>query len=521
MKIKASTTSLLLTLLAGGYAQSMQAAQPKFVVGIVVDQLRTDYLEQLRPYFGQNGFNRLMSQGVYMPDVDFRHTVADAPSAAAVIYTGAWPSTNGLATAETIVPGQGRTSATLADPSKTRLEYSPENLRVSTIADEFFINNGNLSKIYSISGDPQVAVVAAGHAGNAAIWLDESAGKWATSNYYGSLPPFIANKNRTSPLSTKITASVWRPLHQPAHYATGSAWNEGNFSYSFAGGNRDAFGRFKTSAPFNTEVTDLAIDVMKSMRDSRGGMLNVSYSLSPYPYDYDGDNRPELVDSYVRLDNEIARLLDSIDKEYGAGATLVFLSSSGYAKEPQIPDAEARIPTGEITLKQAESLLNSYLSASYGNGDYVALIKDGKLYLDSNEARKKGIDVKALRGEVKDFLLRMGGVSQAYTIDEVLHSDNRRLQDFAMGVDAKSSPDLFIFFTPGWTVTDDNSYPSRSEKVRLGTPATPAFIMGPGLMPQTITSTVEATALAPTISAEINIRAPNAAADKPITLNHY
>lgn len=515
-----TTGTLLLGFLAGG-AITVTAQTPKIVVGIVVDQLRTDYLEQLRPYFGQNGFNRLIDQGVYLQDVDFRKSVSDAPTGAAVIYTGAWPAVNGVAGAEKLDGSLKRNVPTLAsEGSKSRHEYSPEPLRLSTVADEIYIGNGPLTKIYSVAGDPQLAVVSAGHAGTAAVYLDDATGKWTAPAFYGTLPPAAGNRNRTSPPASKMSATVWRPLATAALPHT-TVWSDPNFSYSFTGAGRDAVARYKQSAPFNSEVTDLAIDMIRAIQNGakdQPGMVSVGYSLAPINFDYEGDNRPELADSYMRLDAEIGKLLEALDKSYGKGNAVVFLSSTGYADEPEIPETEAKLPTGEITLKKAESLLNSFLSAEYGNADYVALISGGKVFLDRKVAESKGIDIRRLREEAKNFLMRMGGVSEAFTLDEILRGDNVRTADMSLAVDPKNAPDITLLFTPGWTVTDDNVYPAVSKKVRVSSPLTPAFILAPDLEPELITYTVDATRLAPTITSLLRIRAPNGASSKPLTL---
>lgn len=516
-------STLMLGLVSGTISTTAFAQQPKVVVGITVDQLRTDYLEQLRPYFGADGFNRLFAEALYLPDVDFKGTVADAPAGNAVVYTGAWPAVNGMPAAEILDLQLHKSVPTLAaDNTKYRYDYTPQNLRLSTIADELFINSGGLSKIYSIAGDPQAAVAAAGHAGTAAIWADEATGRWTTPAYYGSLPPAAANRNRTAPLQQKATAASWRPLTSAAKNEIGKNWHGADFSYSFTAGGHDALSRFKESPLLNTEITDLAIDLMKSLNsgvaDYPGGMLNITYSLAPVTYDYDDDNRPELTDAYLRLDRDIARLLEAANRDFGKGNVMLFLTSTGYADEPAMPEADARIPSGEVTLKQVESLLNAYLSAAYGNADYVALIKDDKLILDGKVAEKRGIDIRRLRSEAKNFLLRMSGVSEVFTLDEVLASDSRRLQNLALRTDAKNAADLFIYFTPGWTVTDDNAFPSKSKKVRLSSPATPAFILAPGVEKATVTTTVDATAIAPTVTSLLRIRSPNGASGKALNL---
>lgn len=521
--MKILNRSLMLSCLLGAGSLWSLAGEPGIVVGIIVDQLRTDYLEQLRPYFGNRGFNRLISDGAYFTDVDFRNTVSDAPSGAAVVYTGAWPAANGLPSEYVFNSSlMKNVPALAADQASVRLDYSPENLKLSTIADELFINGGNLTKIYSVAGNPQLAVVSAGHAGNSAIWLDETAGKWSSPSYYGSMPPAVSNRNRTAPPASKASSSSWRASRPASTYPMGSTWRDGDFNYGFSSADRNALSRFKLSPLFNVEITDVGLDLLKTMRPSgsngQPGMLNLAYSLAPIDFDYDGDNRPELVDAYVRLDAELGRLLDAVDRDFGLGNAVIFLASTGYADEPSIPDAEARIPTGEITLKKAESLLNSYLAATYGNGDYVNAITNNQLFLNTKAIEKKGLKIKDLRNEAKSFLLRMGGIGEVLTLDEVIASDSRKAAGLALGIDVKNSPDLFLSFTPGWTVTDDNSYPPVSKKTRLASPPTPAFILGADIAPQIVTSPVEATALAPTIAGAVNIRAPNGAATKPLYL---
>ena len=496
-----STAPIISALLMAGATLSIEARSPGIVVGIVVDQLRTDYLEQLRPYFCNKGFNRLFSDGVYLQDVDFHNTVANAPAGAAVVYTGAWPSANGIT-------------------SRHSKDLLPDQLRLSTIADELFISNGNLTKIYSVSGDPQVSVVTAGHAGSSAIAPDAYTGKWSSPSYYGSMPPAVANKNHTSPISARMASASWRPINVPGLTAQSPGQNN-DFSYAFSGAGRDAYTKYIQSAPFNAEITDIAIDLLKTLQNGRQdkpGMLNIEYSLAPYSYDYDGDNRPELIDSYIRLDAELGRLFDAIDKDYGSHNAVIFLTSSGYANEPEIQDAAARIPGSEISFKKAESLLNAYLSATHGNGDYVERISDGLLYLASKEIERKGLDISKVRNESRLFLLKMEGISDILTIDDAVGGGSSRSEEASLKIDYKNPPDLIISFSPGWTVTDDNVYPPVTYKVRHSAPLTPAFILAPDLKEDTVTTTVDATVLAPTISSILRIRSPNGSTSKPLNL---
>lgn len=56
--------SLIMGLMTINVAVATDAARPRLVVGIVVDQLRTDYLQYLQGLFGESGFKRLMKEGL-------------------------------------------------------------------------------------------------------------------------------------------------------------------------------------------------------------------------------------------------------------------------------------------------------------------------------------------------------------------------------------------------------------------------------------------------------------------------
>ena len=69
MKNKVLAT-ILFSLLVVPLVQSADNS-PRLVVGITVDQLRTDYLEALQHLFGEKGFKRLMREGVVCENLVF------------------------------------------------------------------------------------------------------------------------------------------------------------------------------------------------------------------------------------------------------------------------------------------------------------------------------------------------------------------------------------------------------------------------------------------------------------------
>ena len=204
---------LLAILSALGSQLSAFAERPQLVIGIVADQLQTDYLQDLLPLMGQGGFNRLFKQGMVITDLDFGVPSTDAASAVAEIYTGAWPSQTGVTGRHQFDRRTRRLVPALLDGNT----YTPAQLRLSTITDELVIDGQRFGKVYSLAADPQVAVLMGGHEPASAAWIDPNTGQWATAPYYtGALPAPLAMRNLRRPRHHALEASARRqPIPRP------------------------------------------------------------------------------------------------------------------------------------------------------------------------------------------------------------------------------------------------------------------------------------------------------------------
>lgn len=509
-------TSVLCSLVTIGTVIQADPTRPRLVVGIVVDQLRTDYVEYLQDLFTEKGFRRLMTDGAYLRNVDFRTIQPDVVSATALIYTGNYPAQTGVPAANVYEESRGKMQPVLAHDNS----YSPQALLLSTISDEIAIDGLGLGSIYSIATDPQQAVIMAGHAGNSAVWMAEESGKWASSPYYAATPQPAAVRNARHGLKSRFDTLQWKPMLDRAKYpGLPDAGKRAGFRYSFS--NSD-LRRFIESPMANREVTDVAIDYIQQLHlgshPSSIDMLNIGYTAAPYKYADGGDYRHELQDTYVRLDRDLAKLLDAIDKYVGLDKTLIYLSSTGYYNDATAPDADKyRIPTGNFSVKRATSLLNSFLSASYGPGEYVAGYASGHFFLNDKMIASRRLDAAKVASDARDFLSKMSGVADAYTLDDILSGGAATLA-LRNSIDVKRGGDLYVLFTPGWTVTDDTTFPNKVTHVRNAAVATPFMMIGPGVEPKVIGTPVEATVIAPTVTQALRIRAPNGASARPLLL---
>ena len=61
---KKMSVFMLLSITLIGNLSAQELSKPKLVVGIVVDQMRQEYLFRYKDLFGDDGFNRLLNHGL-------------------------------------------------------------------------------------------------------------------------------------------------------------------------------------------------------------------------------------------------------------------------------------------------------------------------------------------------------------------------------------------------------------------------------------------------------------------------
>ncbi|MCF0212948.1 MAG: alkaline phosphatase family protein [Muribaculaceae bacterium] len=501
------------------YARSADN-KPTLFLNITVEGLSEDYLEMLRNVFGNEGFNRLRDKGVVFPDVVYGPGV-DATAATAVIVTGTTASHSNIP-ADTYFDAQTRQSRPILEDANRQL--SPATLAVSTIGDEIRIAEGGINNVYSLAANPRQAVILAGHAGNAALWIDDASGRWTTSSFYKDVPTVITGANFSSPLSSRIDTIRWAPaLDINAYPGIPSYKKAYPFKYAFTQNGKNSYRAFKASAKGNDELIRQGESLITSMKMGGGDkldMLSIACTVAPYPYSKDFDSRLEILDSYVRLDKSLAALFKAIDeKGPGMNRTVVALTGIPAPNTGKRDDERFNIPYGQFSPRKAISLLNVYLMAIYGNGDWVSGYHEGQFHLNRKLIKDRDVDEAAIRRQTAEFLKRMAGVCEAYTLDDIL-AGNAQTEQLRRNVAMDYAGDVFITVTPGWEIVDENNTQnnSRSMVSRLSATSYPAFILVPDVAPKTISGETDACVLAPTLARILRIRSPNAAASSPVRI---
>lgn len=521
-------TSIVASMVALSALSQVKGEQPQLVVGIVIDQLRSDYIELLQSRMGQGGFNRLIRSGAYFDNVNFNCPGLDAVAGTSIVMTGAYPRVNGIPGAQFYNDDKRIPSDIFTDTryigNFTNETYSPMSLRVSTIADEVRIDNDGLGSVYAIAPDAQLALALGGHAANSSFWINDLTGKWATTTFYKDVPQSITARKYNKPLSSRLDTMSWTPSMPLASYSSlpGSS-KFYSFHYTYPKSSKDRYRMFKQSAMVNEEITDVALDYLKSLNLGRRGeldMLNIGLTAAPYKYVSGSDGRLELQDTYVRLDRQLDRIITAIDKSVGLGKAVIFVTSTGHFDAGRPVDARFNIPTGEFHPDRATSLLNMYLMAVYGNGNWVDGYYNGNFFLNRKLIKDKNIDLALIRAKSSEFLRQMSGITAAYTFEEILNNPSSdEMKALHRLMIPSLAGDVIVEVNPGWDIVETSVRAENTvTHVSANSVNAPFFLLAPQVQSQRITTAIDAALLAPTVSRILRIRSPNAAGFSALSL---
>lgn len=509
------------TMQAQGSASNQGSSQiPKLVVGITIDQLRGDYLQHFMSSFGDKGFKRLLNEGMVYRQVTYDYPNLSAAAAIATIYTGTNPYYNGITGSHRYDWTRLREVSIFHDPefigNYTSETLSPVNLKSTTIADELGIATGGRGYIFSIAPNAAEAIITGGHAANSVFWMEDYSGKWATTAYYKDIPWYVEAYNLSESLDNRINELAWSPA-LPSYEAFPFVKNGGvEFKYHFY--SKDKFRQIKSSPYINKEVTELA-DRFFQHEDFRSkvypGMLSLTYYAGNYEESINKIYSMEIQDMYYRLDKEIERLIESIEKHVGLENTLIFLTSTGYFESGDT-STDITKTVGRFYPNRCVALLNMYLMSVYGSGDWVVGYYQNQLFLNRKLIEDKQLSLAEVQRKAAEFTIQFSGVQDVSTLLETLYGNwNEGVARFRNGINREISGDIIIELLPGWQLVDEqNNAPDKH--IRNNAMASPLFFFGHQIKPQRIERTVKATQIAPTITHVLRIRPPNAAKDLPL-----
>ena len=495
---------------------------PRLVVSIAIDQLRSDYLDAFAPLYGANGFKKLLSEGMVFTNASYNFSPIDQASAIAALMTGTSPYYNGIVGKQWLNRETLRPIGCVDDPKHAGLQTSEKSsayaLSTSTLGDELKLATAGKAIVYSVAPYREAAVLSAGHAADGALWLDDPSGYWCSSQYYyGALPQWVKAVNNLNPPGRKAKETTWEPTNLLV----------GNFSYFMQTGQQKPFkhkfsglyffDEYKTSGLVNADITNMAQQCVKSTgmgNDNVTDLLLLTYYAGSFNHQPVTNCQMELQDTYVRLDYELGRLVDFVETYFGSENVLFVLTSTGYADEESADYERFRIPTGTFYMNRTAGLINMYLGAIWGQGQYVETTFRNQLFLNHQLLESKKVSIAEASNRSQELLSMMSGVRNVYTSLQLLTGQTQEIQKTRNGFYSERCGDLVIEVAPGWQVLNEET--QQTELSRASFIQFPIIFYGANLKAQQVQATVTADRIAPTIARSIRIRAPNACSAEPL-----
>jgi len=506
--------------------------RPKLVVGIVIDQMRWDYLYRYYDrYLPNGGFKRLLSGGFSCENTLIPYVPTVTACGHTSIYTGTVPAINGITGNEWWDYGLNRvvyctgdtTTKTIGGTTKEG-QMSPRNLLVTTIGDELRLATNFRSKVIGIALKDRAAILPAGHTANGSYWYEEATGNWITSSYYlSALPKWVQDFNAKK-LPDQYFAKDWNTLFPLDTYVQSTPDVEPfehkafgrdvkGFPYSlkpYIGKNYNMISVTPYGASLTLDMARAAIEGENLGANTVTDMLTISISSTDYIGHNFGPNSVEQEDDFLRLDKDLGSFLDYLDAKIGKGNYLVFLTADhGVAHIPYFAD-QHNIPAGYAITEMYNLGLSELLKAKFGSEKLLIDNSGYQVHLDHDLIQKMHLKKDSVEKAVIDYLLAQPAVYTAFPLDKTstITLNETIKRDVINGYFPQRSGDIGIIYKPQWIEnfqaggTTHGAWNPYDAHI-------PLIWYGWKVQPGHSNQEVYMTDIAPTIAAMLHIQAPN------------
>jgi len=515
--------------------------QPKLVVGIVVDQMRYDYLEKYYNDFGENGFKKLIHQGANFTNCRINYIPTVTGAGHASIYTGTTPYFHGIAANDWKDRESGNnincvSALNITDKNNTlgiSNSKSPERLLSTTIGDQIKLSNYGKSKVVSISLKDRGAMLSAGKSADAAYWYDTETGQFITSFYYlKSLPEWVTRFNNSNKVNSYLDKewSLLKPIgvyeYLPSDNSSyeNDIFNEGNTSFPHNLKNVPKMEIFDKLAhtPFGNQILiDLAKEVLVNEKLGLGNYtdhLTISFSSTDKIGHAYGPQSYEVKDTFLRLDEQIADLLNTLDSHVGKDNYILFLTADHGAQENTQHLKDLNFNAGVLENTGFFEKLQGFLQEKYQTKNIISTRFSRNIYLNYNEIEKLNLVRTEVELSIKEFLLiNVPSITEAFTRSELeLLSASRSNRNFLLnGFNKKRSGDILYSLEANY-LNWEHKYGSQHGSGHEYDNHVPMIFYGSSIPAETRNDEVFIVDIAATITDLIGINKPSDCIGKPL-----
>ena len=534
---------LPVVLSTSAHAQTQPAvpagvARPRLVVGLVIDQMRWDYLYRYYDRYGSDGFKRLLGQGFSCENTLINYLPSYTAVGHTTIFTGSVPALDGITGNDWTEQLTGKTLYCTADSTVQSVgnesedgKMSPRNLLVSTITDELRLATNFRSRVVGVSLKDRASILPAGHTATAAFWLDDASGRFITSSYYmKELPDWVNRFNGANPIQHLIEKG-WNTL-KPISTYTQSDKDDMPYEGKLAGEAAPVFphainevylknkGSFRQTPFGNTLTLDFAkaaLDAYKLGRGEATDFLTINCASTDYVGHMFGPNSIEIEDTYLRLDQELASLFQTLDAKVGKGQYLVFLTADHGAAHAIGFMQQHELPADFWNGKPLVDALNKVLADKFTTQNLVRSLMNYQVNYNMNRISVEHLDFTAIKKATVEYLQQQPGI--AYAVDVAAVGSSSLPEPLktmvANGYNFKRSGAVQIVLNPGWfegygkTGTTHGTWNPYDTHI-------PLLWYGWNIKPGKTNRTTHMTDIAATLAALLHIQQPNGCIGEPI-----
>ncbi len=513
--------------------------KPKLVVGIVVDQMRYEYLTRFENKYGNGGFLRLINEGFNCKNNHFNYVPTYTGPGHASVYTGTTPKNHGIIAnnwydkfSDSFVYCAGDTTVQSVGTMDKAGQMSPHRMKTTTFADENRLFTQMNGKTIGISIKDRGAILPAGHSANAAYWFHgKDQGHFISSSYYfETLPQWVKDFNATNPAEKYLTE--WNTFYDIETYTeSGSDLND--FEGGFRGKDTATFpydlkALSKTNGNYNiikatpygnSIVTDFAIAALVGEQlgiDDYTDVLTVSYSSTDYIGHNFGVNSKEIEDTYIRLDKEIEQLLNTLDAKVGKENYTVFLTADHGAVNVPAYLESVKISAGYFDGEAFEEKVGNITIETHKVSSFLKNISNQQIFLDREKIQQLGLDLVVVQEAIVNQIITYDQVYKAYAATSMSNTQyTKGIENLLQnGYNQKRSGDVLFVLDPA-VIQYSKTGSTHGSPLNYDTHV-PLIFYGNGITKGNTTAYTTIPDIAPTISALLGITFPNGATGKPL-----
>ncbi|WP_372775120.1 alkaline phosphatase family protein [Mangrovibacterium sp.] len=456
-------------------AQQSAIEKPRLVLIINVEQMRNDYLVRYADKFETGGFLRLVNRGAVCSNVSMNLHIQKCITGVPTLFTGSYPDRHGIINEIWLDRLKEKEVDALRDYDYITVgsdsregQRSAQRLLSPTIGDGLKLTTNGEAKVFSVGLNDYSAILSAGHAADGAYWLDNETGNMISSSYYVDQFPGWAVDFNSKHLAESYTSRDWSTLLPITSYSASvvddnpfekgyfEKWRTFPYDLKKLVSNEASYRVLKTTPYGNRLIKDFVVNLIdreRLGRDAVPDLLTVNFSSMDYANGLFGPSSVEMQDTYLRLDQDIAGLLDYIEQNIGLANTLVVLTSScSSSHSSDFLKEKYNMPAGNVSPESMVALLRSYLNITYGQGDWVEYVMDQQIYLNRRLIEKQKISLDEFLGKAASFINQFEGVKIALPATGFQQGDytTSLLTTISKSYNYKRSGDVLFMLEDGW-----------------------------------------------------------------------